>query len=67
MIYNFPDTSELLGWCEVEYEDGFVITVPVRCGVSIASFDAASAPYRADAVECGGGAGALVRFLPSNG
>ncbi|HXK60304.1 MAG TPA: beta-N-acetylhexosaminidase [Acidobacteriota bacterium] len=67
MIYNFADTSELLGWYEVEYEDGFVITVPVRYGVNIASFDAASAPYRADAVECGGGAGALVRFLPSNG
>ncbi len=34
-IYNFYDTSELLGWYEVIYEDGFVITIPVRYGVNI--------------------------------
>ena len=34
-IYDFYDTSELLGWYEVVYEDGLVITVPVRYGVNI--------------------------------
>ncbi len=34
-IYDFYDTSELLGWYEVIYEDGFIITVPVRYGVNI--------------------------------
>ena len=34
-IYDFDDTSELLGWYEVVYEDGLVITVPVRYGVNI--------------------------------
>jgi len=34
-ICDFYDTSELLGWYEVIYEDGFIITVPVRYGVNI--------------------------------
>ncbi len=34
-IYDFYDTSELLGWYEVVYEDGLVITIPVRYGVNI--------------------------------
>jgi len=34
-IYNFDDTSELLGWYEVIYEDGFIISIPVRYGVNI--------------------------------
>ncbi len=34
-IYNFDDTSELLGWYEVIYDDGLVITIPVRYGVNI--------------------------------
>jgi len=34
-IYDFYDTSELLGWYEIVYEDGFVVTVPVRYGVNI--------------------------------
>ena len=34
-IYNFYDTSGLLGWYEVVYDDGLVIPIPVRYGVNI--------------------------------
>jgi hypothetical protein len=34
-IYNFNDTADLLGWYEVVYEDGYIITIPVRYGVNI--------------------------------
>ena len=34
-IYNFYDTSGLLGWYEVIYDDGLVISIPVRYGVNI--------------------------------
>jgi len=37
--WNFADTAELMGWYEVEYEDGFVQTVPVRYGVNILEAD----------------------------
>ena len=35
MIYNFDDTAELLGWYEIVYDDGFIITIPIRYGVNI--------------------------------
>ncbi len=35
MIYNFDDTAELLGWYEIVYNDGFIITIPIRYGVNI--------------------------------
>lgn len=34
-IPNFFDTSDLLGWYEIVYEDGFRINVPVQYGVNI--------------------------------
>ena len=34
-IPNFFDTSDLLGWYEVVYEDGFKIIIPVQYGVNI--------------------------------
>jgi hypothetical protein len=34
-IFDFFDTAELLGWYEVVYEDGFVVTIPVQYGVNI--------------------------------
>jgi hypothetical protein len=37
-IFNFPDTSDLLGWYEVVYEDGYIATVPVRYGVNISNW-----------------------------
>jgi len=36
-IFNFADTAPLLGWYEIEYEDRYVITVPIRYGVNILS------------------------------
>jgi hypothetical protein len=35
LIYNFDETAELLGWYEVIYEDGFVVTIPIRYGLNI--------------------------------
>jgi hypothetical protein len=35
MIYDFDETSELIGWYEVVYDDGFMVTIPVRYGVNI--------------------------------
>ena len=35
MIHNFDETAELLGWYEIIYEDGFVVSVPIRYGVNI--------------------------------
>ena len=34
-IPDFFDTSDLLGWYEIVYEDGYRITVPVQYGVNI--------------------------------
>ncbi len=34
-IFNFADTADLLGWYDVVYEDGLVMTVPIHYGVNI--------------------------------
>lgn len=34
-IPDFFDTSDLLGWYEIVYEDGYKVTVPVQYGVNI--------------------------------
>jgi hypothetical protein len=34
-IYNFDETSELLGWYEIVYMDGFIETIPIRYGMNI--------------------------------
>ncbi|MBI3279807.1 MAG: family 20 glycosylhydrolase [Acidobacteria bacterium] len=63
-IYNFADTADLLGWYEITFADGFILTIPIRYGVNIASADGASkSPYAADAIECGREAGTSVRFF----
>lgn len=53
-VYNFDDTADLLGWYEIVYEDGLVITVPIRYGVNILEWDAYGNKYLygADAVDC---------------
>lgn len=38
-LYNFEDTATLLGWYEVTYRDGFVVTVPLRYGVQLLAWD----------------------------
>lgn len=58
--YNFADSADLLGWYEVEYEDGFIATVPVRYGVNVLEWswtgdgDGVSLCYQADPVLCSG-------------
>ena len=52
-VFNTPDTNSLVGWYDVEYEDGYVITVPVRYGVNILDWAWRSKPvarYCYDAV-----------------
>lgn len=51
-VYNYEDTADLLGWYEVVYEDGFVVTVPIRYGVNILEWNADRCLYGADAVNC---------------
>ncbi len=34
-IPDFFDTADLLGWYEIVYEDGYIVTVPVQYGVNI--------------------------------
>ncbi len=43
--WNFADTAELLGWYEVEYNDGFVERVPLRYGVNILEENWLRSPY----------------------
>lgn len=50
-IHNPADTAELLGWYEVVYEDGFVLTIPIRYGVNISDRHS-RVLYGADAVDC---------------
>jgi len=45
LLYNFPDTADLLGWYEIVYEDGFIETVPIRYGVNILEWDQSSENY----------------------
>ncbi len=41
LIHNFIDTSDLLGWYEIVYEDGLQISLPVRYGINILDWQAA--------------------------
>lgn len=79
IIYNFEETSELLGWYEIIYEDGFVETVPIRYGLNIldwqwrkriinyekpkVKYSQNSYAYQAAAVECSGGKSDPVTFF----
>jgi len=45
LLYNFPDTADLLGWYEIVYEDGFVETIPLRYGVNILEWNQSSENY----------------------
>lgn len=35
LIWDQEDTADLLGWYEIVYEDGFLLTIPIRYGVNI--------------------------------
>lgn len=69
LIWDQDDTADLLGWYEVVYEDGFVITVPIRYGVNIQEWNwdkrtsAQDYCYGADAVPLGGADGNRITFF----
>jgi hypothetical protein len=69
LIWDQPDTADLLGWYEVVYEDGFVSTIPIRYGVNILQWNwdqrgsAQDLCYNADAVAVGGRAKDRVTFF----
>ena len=56
-IYDFADTADLLGWYEVEYEDGLVDTIPLRYGWNILDWRnrRGRTAYDADRVDAGNG------------
>jgi hypothetical protein len=39
VIWDAPDSADLLGWYEIVYEDGFVESIPIRYGVNIAEWN----------------------------
>jgi hypothetical protein len=69
LIWDQPDTADLLGWYEVVYEDGFVSTIPIRYGVNILECNwdervsARDYCYNADAVAIGDRARNHVTFF----
>ncbi|MFN7998829.1 MAG: glycoside hydrolase family 20 zincin-like fold domain-containing protein [Bryobacteraceae bacterium] len=69
LLYDQDDTADLLGWYEVVYEDGFVVTVPIRYGVNIQEWNWAKRTsardycYGADAVSAGGGPANPITFF----
>ena len=69
LIYDQEDTADLLGWYEVVYADGFVMTIPIRYGVNIQEWNWAARTsakdycYGADAVELGGAGDRAVTFF----
>lgn len=69
LIWDQPDTADLLGWYEVVYEDGFVTTIPIRYGVNILEWDwdrrvsANDYCYGADAVAVSGRAPNRISFF----
>jgi hypothetical protein len=57
-VYNVEDTADLLGWYEVVYQDGLVLTIPIRYGVNVLEWnsdtrDTKSYCYGADRVQAG--------------
>ncbi len=71
-IFNFADTADLLGWYEVVYEDGLVVTIPVRYGVNILEWDwlrgeqngpLRSLAYQAELAEVGESGGEPISFF----
>jgi hypothetical protein len=69
LIYDQEDTADLLGWYEVVYADGLVVTLPIRYGVNIQEWNWAARSsardycYGADAVALGGAGEQAVTFF----
>src|ERR1019366_1047610 len=55
-IFAFEDSADLVGWYDVEYEDGLVTTIPLRYGWNILEWNSRrGVVYAADAVDVAGG------------
>jgi hypothetical protein len=60
VLWDTPDTADLLGWYEVVYEDGFTTSIPIRYGVNIQEWNWDKRQsfrdycYGADTVHVGG-------------
>ena len=69
LIWDQPDTADLLGWYEIVYEDGFVTTIPIQYGVNILEWNwdervsAQDYCYNADAVAVGSPAPNRITFF----
>jgi len=69
LIWDQQDTADLLAWYEVMYEDGFVITIPIRYGVNILEWNwdertsANDYCYGADPVSIGEGTQNAITFF----
>jgi hypothetical protein len=56
-IFDYADSADLLGWYEIEYEDGLITTIPLRYRWNILDLknEAEAVAYQADAVGSGNG------------
>jgi hypothetical protein len=56
-IFDFPDSTDLLGWYDVEYEDGLTTTIPLRYRWNILDLEnrIGAVAYQADVVDTGNG------------
>ena len=69
LIWDFPDSADLLGWYEVVYEDGLPEVIPVRYGINILEWNwgtsktSGSYCYGADLVSCGQGNNNPITFF----
>ncbi len=59
LIWDFPDSADLLGWYEVVYEDGLPEVIPIRYGINVLEWNWGTSKssghycYGADLVVCG--------------
>ncbi len=64
LLWDVPDSADLLGWYEVVYEDGLVETIPIRYGVNIAEWRKPSTYcYGADPVPVGASDRSRIAFF----
>lgn len=69
LLWDVPDSADLLGWYEIVYQDEFSETVPIRYGVNIAEWNWATRTaardycYGADAVALGGSGDRQITFF----
>jgi hypothetical protein len=69
LIWDMPDSADLLGWYEVVYEDGLPEVIPIRYGVNVLEWNwdkdgkTRKYCYRAEAVNCSADGESPVTFF----